>query len=163
MNYPLAGSGRALSSLSGRDIVEASEMSGQTIDCPFCERIREARVAQAFATARAFADEFPVSRGHTLVVPVRHEADFFALSIAEQTDVLSLVSEVRAELSETLQPDGFNIGINAGPAAGQTVGHAHVHVIPRFDGDVPDPRGGIRWVLPERAAYWRRDTPGGMR
>ena len=89
------------------------------------------------------------------MVPVRHEADFFALSIAEQTDVLSLVSEVRAQLSETLQPDGFNIGINAGPAAGQTVGHAHVHVIPRFDGDVPDPRGGIRWVLPERAAYWR--------
>ena len=97
------------------------------------------------------------------MVPVRHEADFFALSIAEQTDVLSLVNEVRAELSETLQPDGFNIGINAGPAAGQTVGHAHVHVIPRFGGDVPDPRGGIRWVLPERAAYWRQDTPGGMR
>ena len=66
-----------------------------------------------------------------------------------------LVSEVRADLERRFAPDGFNVGLNAGAAAGQTVDHAHVHVIPRFVGDVPDPRGGVRWVLPGAAAYWR--------
>ncbi len=96
-----------------------------------------------------------MSTGHTLVLPVRHVPDFFALSAEEQADVWCLVSEVRADLERRFAPDGFNVGLNAGAAAGQTVDHAHVHVIPRFVGDVPDPRGGVRWVLPAAAAYWR--------
>ena len=95
-----------------------------------------------------------MSVGHTLVLPVRHVPDFFALSAEEQADVWRLVAEVRLDLERRLSPDGFNVGLNAGRAAGQTVEHAHVHVIPRFVGDVPDPRGGVRWVLPESAVYW---------
>jgi diadenosine tetraphosphate (Ap4A) HIT family hydrolase len=89
-----------------------------------------------------------------LVVPARHVADFFALSAEEQADVWRLVAEVRVDLARRFAPDGFNVGLNAGLAAGQTVDHAHIHVIPRFAGDVPDPRGGVRWVLPAKAAYW---------
>jgi len=71
-------------------------------------------------------------------------------------DVWRLVSHVREELESEFHPDGFNIGVNDGESAGQTVPHVHVHVIPRFKGDVPDPRGGIRWVVPENAPYWDR-------
>ena len=66
-----------------------------------------------------------------------------------------LVDRVRASLAAELDPDGFNVGVNDGAAAGQTVAHAHVHVIPRFEGDVADPRGGVRWVVPDRARYWQ--------
>jgi diadenosine tetraphosphate (Ap4A) HIT family hydrolase len=89
-----------------------------------------------------------------LVVPTRHEGSFFALSREEQDDIWRLVAEVRNDLRDRLSPEGFNVGVNDGTVAGQTVDHAHVHVIPRFTGDVRDPRGGVRWVLPERAAYW---------
>ena len=100
------------------------------------------------------ADGFPVSPGHALVVPRRHVAGLFDLDADEQAAVWSMVAEVRAELAQGLTPDGFNIGLNDGRAAGQTVMHAHVHVIPRSHGDVADPRGGVRWVVPGKAAYW---------
>jgi diadenosine tetraphosphate (Ap4A) HIT family hydrolase len=105
-----------------------------------------------------FPDVFPVTHGHTLVLPVRHCADLFELDAAEYGAVWNTVREVRDELQARLLPAGFTIGVNAGVAAGQTVPHAHVHVIPRFEGDVLDPRGGVRWVIPHRAAYW--DVPG---
>ena len=72
----------------------------------------------------------------------------------EQTEVLSTLRSVKDELVDLYAPDGFNVGFNDGPAAGQTVDHCHVHVIPRYLGDVPDPRGGIRWVVPDKAEYW---------
>jgi len=87
-------------------------------------------------------------------VPRRHVASLFDLSEAEQTDLWKLVALVRARLLAELKPDGFTIGVNDGVAAGQTVMHAHVHVIPRRQGDVADPRGGVRWVVPTKAAYW---------
>jgi diadenosine tetraphosphate (Ap4A) HIT family hydrolase len=123
--------------------------------CPFCNRVEQGNVTSGVSTAVAFPDAYPVSEGHSLVVPARHEPDFFALSHAEQADVWTLVAVVRESLEELLRPAGFNIGINNGRAAGQTVDHAHVHVIPRFFGDVDDPRGGVRWVLPEAAIYWQ--------
>ena len=89
-----------------------------------------------------------------MIVPIRHVASVFELSAEEQSDIWHLVDQVRTQRANTLHPDGFNIGLNDGPAAGQTISHAHVHVIPRFKGDVGDPRGGIRWVLPEKAKYW---------
>lgn len=104
--------------------------------------------------ALAFIDCFPVSEGHTLVIPRRHVASLFDLSPEERRVVWQMVDDVRDFLNEQYKPDGFNIGLNDGPAAGQTIGHAHVHVIPRRLGDVPDPRGGVRWVVPERAPYW---------
>ncbi|MDE2662191.1 MAG: HIT domain-containing protein [Gemmatimonadota bacterium] len=125
----------------------------QKADCPFCDVPRESVVAES-RHALAVEDRYPVSRGHTLVVPREHTETFFARSDEVQADIWSLVSGVRARLQAELNPDGFNVGINEGRAGGQTVGHAHIHVIPRFKGDVADPRGGIRWVLPEHAAYW---------
>jgi diadenosine tetraphosphate (Ap4A) HIT family hydrolase len=122
-------------------------------DCPFCELPPE-RIWLATKHALAFPDSFPISPGHTLVIPVRHIASVFDLSEAEQGALWALVAKVRAAIHERLQPDGFNIGINDGTAAGQTIGHAHIHVIPRRKGDVPDPRGGIRWIIPEKAPYW---------
>ena len=104
--------------------------------------------------AIAFPDGFPVGEGHTLVVPRRHVSSLWNLSPSQLHDIWNLVSQVRALLTSRHAPDGFNIGVNDGAAAGQTVDHAHVHIIPRFSGDVPDPRGGIRLVLPDRARYW---------
>jgi len=111
-------------------------------------------VTEANAHAVAFADGFPVAAGHTLVAPRRHVASVFDLATEEYAAVWALVAAVRARLAAATGADGFTIGVNDGVAAGQTVGHAHVHVIPRRAGDVGDPRGGVRWVLPERAAYW---------
>jgi diadenosine tetraphosphate (Ap4A) HIT family hydrolase len=104
--------------------------------------------------AVALRDRYPISPGHTLVVPRRHVESVFLLGDAEFCDLGSLVREVRRRLFVEMDPGGFTVGINDGAAAGQTVGHAHVHVIPRFSGDVADPRGGIRWVVPARARYW---------
>lgn len=106
------------------------------------------------AHATAIPDVFPVSPGHTLVIPRSHVESIFHLPEDALREVWELVARVRALLHERHDPDGFTIGINDGRAAGQTVPHAHIHLIPRREGDVDDPRGGIRWVLPERAAWW---------
>jgi diadenosine tetraphosphate (Ap4A) HIT family hydrolase len=122
-------------------------------DCPFC-RLEGGLIRLECEFAAAIPDRFPVTEGHTLVVPRRHVASLFDLPEREQSAVWSLVTRVRAMLAAELGPDGFNVGLNDGPATGQTVIHAHVHVIPRRAGDVADPRGGVRWVIPTRAAYW---------
>jgi len=123
--------------------------------CPFCARIRDDDSLSARnAHCVAFLDKTPVSHGHTLIVPVRHESDFLALTAEELDAIMAMAVVVRAVLDRELHPDGFNIGANIGGAGGQTVGHAHLHVIPRFTGDVGDPRGGIRWIIPDRAVYW---------
>jgi diadenosine tetraphosphate (Ap4A) HIT family hydrolase len=106
--------------------------------------------------AFAIRDGFPVSEGHTLVVTRRVVRTWFDASVEEQHALVALIAEVKRELDARYAPDGYNVGFNAGEAAGQTVPHLHVHVIPRRRGDVPDPRGGVRWVLPGRAAYWER-------
>ena len=122
-------------------------------ECPFCKP-SESQVWRENAVGLAVRDGFPVAEGHSLVVPRRHVASLFDLSAEDQSALWLLVSEVRRQLADQLNPDGFNIGINDGVAAGQTVMHAHIHVIPRWNDDVPDPRGGIRWVIPEKARYW---------
>lgn len=121
--------------------------------CPFCQLPDESCVL-VNETVRAFRDSFPVSKGHTLIVPSRHVASIFDLDEQEQQAIWSAVAVIRRELKEEFEPDGFNIGVNDGAAAGQTVPHAHVHVIPRYTGDVVDPKGGVRWVIPEKADYW---------
>jgi diadenosine tetraphosphate (Ap4A) HIT family hydrolase len=122
--------------------------------CPFCERIATSESIAENAHAVAFWDAYPVNPGHALVVPRRHEPDYFALTPAEQDALWRLAAVVRGMIDARHLPDGYNLGVNAGPAAGQTVSHAHLHVIPRYRGDVADPRGGVRWVLPDRARYW---------
>lgn len=126
--------------------------------CPFCRIVMAGEFLHSNGHAVAFLDAFPVSPGHMLIVPRRHMADFFSLSSVEQRAILSLVAHVKGALDQEYRPSGYNVGINAGPAAGQTVLHAHVHLIPRYAGDVIDPRGGVRWVLPERAPYWKQAT-----
>lgn len=125
-------------------------------ECPFCI-VSGGRVILENSVAVAFRDGFPVVEGHTLVVPRRHVASLFDLTEDEQTALWKLVATVRGKLMIELQPDGFNIGVNDGTAAGQTVMHAHVHIIPRRQGDVADPRGGIRWVFPKKARYWNEE------
>lgn len=126
------------------------------MECPFCVKISAGSLPLENEFAVAFPDAFPVSPGHTLVIPRRHEPDFFALPSEDQAAVLSLVNESQQAIARLSQPHGFNIGINVGAAAGQTVFHAHVHVIPRYLGDVADPRGGVRGVLPHKANYWEK-------
>jgi diadenosine tetraphosphate (Ap4A) HIT family hydrolase len=121
--------------------------------CPFCNLATD-RIYLESEAAIAFPDAFPISQGHTLVVPKRHVTSLFDLSDEEQAALWRLVAQVRAKLWHDLNPDAFSIGVNDGRAAGQTVLHGHVHIIPRRQGDSPDPRGGIRWIKPEKARYW---------
>ncbi len=129
--------------------------NGET-GCPFCNRIVAGDLLFSADLAVAFADSFPVSPGHTLVVPRRHTDTYFDLRAEEQSALWHLVPDVARHVTRIHQPAGYNIGLNVGTAAGQTVAHVHLHVIPRYVGDSPDPRGGIRWVLPAHAAYWNR-------
>jgi len=122
--------------------------------CPFCTIAPEKIVAQNTHTFTV-RDTLPVSPGHTLIVPKRHIAGIFE---AEQDEVAALweaVQQARAQLLKEFFPDGFNIGINDGLASGQTILHLHIHIIPRYKGDMPDPRGGIRWIFPDKAVYWK--------
>jgi diadenosine tetraphosphate (Ap4A) HIT family hydrolase len=122
--------------------------------CIFCRPEGDGDLLARNDLAIAFPAGYPVSPGHALIVPRRHEPDFFALRADEQAALVALVNPVRAALAEQYGPDAYNLGVNAGKAAGQTIMHTHLHVIPRYVGDVPEPRGGVRWVLPETARYW---------
>ena len=138
-------------------LLAESTFSGETMRiayCPFCQAHLDRELIAANAAAIAFADRFPLSRGHTLVVPRQHVDSVFSLPTAEVQSIWDLVATARQELARIFAPAGFNIGINDGMAAGQTVPHAHVHIIPRYAGDVPDPRSGVRWIVPAKAAYW---------
>jgi diadenosine tetraphosphate (Ap4A) HIT family hydrolase len=119
--------------------------------CIFCTPNRE--ILAENASGLAFFDSFPVSRGHALVVPKRHVMTIFEMSEEEYTDCFRLVLALRDLLLARYSPHGFNVGANCGEAAGQSVWHAHIHVIPRYKGDVPDPRGGVRGVVPGKASY----------
>lgn len=121
-------------------------------DCVFC-KLPADRIEAANDLALAFADAFPVSAGHTLVIPRRHVASFFDLTEDEVIAVYRLVRLMRDRLEQSQNPRGFNVGVNIGDAAGQSVGHVHIHVIPRYLGDVDDPFGGVRNVIPGKGRY----------
>ena len=106
--------------------------------------------------ALVIRDGFPVSPGHTLIIPKRHVGSWFDITDAERDEMTLLLTQAKAQLDQEYTPDGYNIGINDGAAAGQTVPHLHMHLIPRFTGDSEDPRGGVRWIMPEKADYWSR-------
>jgi len=125
------------------------------VTSPFLERPRADWVASN-RLAFAIRDAYPVSRGHTLVVPFRLIATWFDASKEEKAAIIKLMDSVRAQLDAEFHPDGYNVGFNVGEAAGQTVMHLHVHVIPRYRGDVADPRGGVRHVIPGKGNYLRK-------
>ncbi len=125
----------------------------QGTSSPFLERDPRDWVASN-ELAFAIRDAFPASLGHTLVVPRRLFASWFEATAAERAAIFELVDAVRRQLDASASPpQGYNIGINVGAVAGQTVAHLHVHVIPRYSGDVADPRGGVRHVIPGKGNY----------
>ena len=123
--------------------------------CPFCS-LSPDRIAARGEHGFVIRDAYPISPGHTLIIPNRHVASFFELTDAERRDLLKLVDVAKADVDREFAPQGFNIGINDGAAAGQTVPHVHIHLIPRYTGDSPDPRGGVRWIFPDKADYWSK-------
>jgi diadenosine tetraphosphate (Ap4A) HIT family hydrolase len=100
-------------------------------------------------------DSYAVSPGHTVVIPRRHVASFFELTPEEINACMALIKEERKLLDEEFKPDGYNIGVNIGPAAGQSILHVHIHIIPRYEGDVENPQGGVRHVIPRKGHYKR--------
>lgn len=124
------------------------------MNCPFCERIARRDFRYERGSAVGFPDAHPLTPGHTLVVPRRHLIHLDDFEPDELAELWLLGTIVCRDLQQELQTSAFNLGVNLERAAGQTVEHVHLHVIPRYEGDVEDPRGGIRWVIPDRARYW---------
>ena len=123
--------------------------------CTFCTLPRE-RVIDSNSYGLVIRDGFPISQGHTLIISRRHVASFFDLECNEREELLGLLGAAKTRIDREFSPAGYNIGINDGPAAGQTISHLHIHLIPRYQGDRLDPRGGVRWIIPEKADYWNR-------
>jgi diadenosine tetraphosphate (Ap4A) HIT family hydrolase len=121
--------------------------------CPFCT-LTESRVRFQSEQAVAVDDAYPVSPGHTLIIPRRHVGSYFELDEMERLGINRMLDQVQRDLAAKMKPDAYTIGINDGPAAGQSIPHVHVHLIPRYRGDRDNPRGGVRWVLPDKADYW---------
>jgi diadenosine tetraphosphate (Ap4A) HIT family hydrolase len=122
-------------------------------NCIFCS-LEKNRVIKSNELALAFRDNFPVTELHTLIVPRRHAKDYFELTQEEVVACNNLINQLRLDLmEEDSSIEGFNIGMNAGEVAGQTVFHCHIHLIPRRKGDVENPRGGVRHVIPNKGFY----------
>ena len=122
-------------------------------DCPFCNPDSERELILESATAYAIYDKYPVNKGHALIIPKRHCSDYFQLTFKEQSACWFILNTVKEILCEQYNPDGFNVGINVNESAGQTVPHIHIHLIPRYLGDVEIPEGGVRGVIPEKQTY----------
>jgi ATP adenylyltransferase len=121
--------------------------------CLFCS-IPPERVIATNELAYAIRDGFPVTAGHTLVIPKRHATDYFELTQADLLACDDLLRELRSSiLADDPTVEGFNIGMNAGEVAGQTIFHCHIHLIPRRKGDVENPRGGVRHLIPGKGFY----------
>jgi diadenosine tetraphosphate (Ap4A) HIT family hydrolase len=123
-------------------------------DCPFCNPEPD-RVFHESGLVIGLWDCYPVSPGHALLVTRRHVTGWFDATPEEQQALTNALAPARTAIEESHRPDGYNIGINCGDAAGQTVAHLHVHLIPRYQGDSDDPRGGVRRLFPDKACYWQ--------
>jgi diadenosine tetraphosphate (Ap4A) HIT family hydrolase len=125
-------------------------------NCPFCkiERlINKDRIVYQDDTWIAIYDNYPVSEGHVLLIPKRHVETFFNLNMVEFGSLGVTIGIIKMILDKKFHPDGYNIGANCGEVAGQTVMHCHIHIIPRYKGDMENPRGGVRGVIPEKQKY----------
>lgn len=122
------------------------------MECPFCSPAGDEVVISNDAAYVRY-DRYPVSQGHMLVIPRRHISSYLDCNEQERIALWNLVDEARKLLDREVAPDGYNIGINIGEAGGQTVMHMHIHLIPRFHGDMEDPRGGVRGVIPDKMRY----------
>ena len=122
------------------------------MSCPFCN-LAEERIVADDDLVLAIRDKYPVSPGHTLIIPRRHVEDYFELTAEEYAAMHAMLLKLKKALEEELKPQGFNVGVNVGRTAGQTIDHVHLHLIPRFEGDMSNPRGGVRGVIPEKQKY----------
>ncbi len=125
--------------------------SGKDKLCPFCQPLE---VVAEHNSVFAIKDNYPVTKGHHLIIPFRHTENYFSMTDNEREDATALLKELKSKLEEGDRTiTGFNIGMNSGETAGQTVMHSHIHLIPRRKGDTPNPRGGVRGVIPEKMDY----------
>jgi diadenosine tetraphosphate (Ap4A) HIT family hydrolase len=125
-------------------------------NCPFCKiekLINKDRIVYQDDTWIAIYDNYPVSQGHVLLIPKRHVETFFNLNMVEFGSLGVTIGIIKMILDKKFHPDGYNIGANCGEVAGQTVMHCHIHIIPRYKGDMENPRGGVRGVIPEKQKY----------
>jgi len=123
-------------------------------NCKFCEFFNKKKFDFENELAFAFWDANPVSKGHIIFMTKRHVKDFFETTDEEKKAIFDLIDKAKSIIDEEYKPTGYNIGVNCGISAGQTVMHIHVHLIPRYDGDVENPRGGVRGVIPEKKDYF---------
>jgi diadenosine tetraphosphate (Ap4A) HIT family hydrolase len=121
------------------------------MDCIFCQCDRPI-LAQS-KLSFAVLDGFPVSKGHALIIPKRHVTTIWELTAEEYADAFGLVRHVKDVVQLKFEPQGINVGVNCGEVAGQSIFHAHIHIIPRYLGDVPTPRGGVRNIIPDKGNY----------
>jgi len=128
--------------------------SESKFDCPFCSAAIESRIIERLGTVVAIEDKHPVTKGHVLVLPIRHTPDFFSMTFEEKKDTDELIRILRNKIEKSDSTvTGFNIGVNCGKSAGQTIMHAHIHLIPRREGDISKPKGGVRGVIPNMMGY----------
>jgi diadenosine tetraphosphate (Ap4A) HIT family hydrolase len=127
--------------------------------CPFCTLQTESSHRKLLLendTGFVIPDGYPITNGHTLIIPKRHVSSFFEITPQERQDLFDLVDQAKIQLDQEFKPASYNIGINDGEAAGQTIAHLHIHLIPRYNEPDKDPRGGVRWLVPEKADYWSK-------
>lgn len=122
----------------------------QTNDCPFCNNSEFIMENEHWI---CIYDNYPVSKGHTLIIPKRHFNDYFLSTEIERSFFDKIIFEVKEHLDKKYSPDGYNVGFNVNEEGGQSIFHCHIHVIPRYKGDVENPRGGIRGVIPSKQNY----------
>ncbi|MCH7414566.1 HIT domain-containing protein [Belliella sp. R4-6] len=122
-------------------------------ECPFCSLGNEIELITESATAFAVFDKFPISKGHALIIIKRHCSNYFDLTFKEESACIFMLNFVKEVIQKKYEPNGYNVGINVEKSAGQTVDHVHIHLIPRYDGDVEDPTGGIRNIFPLLGNY----------
>lgn len=126
---------------------------GRNSTCPFCNLAPDREIIMETSHVYAIYDKYPVNEGHSLIIPKRHCQNYFDLSEEEQVNCWKAVNRVKQIIIKKYNPDGFNIGININEVAGQTVNHVHIHLIPRYKGDMEKPEGGVRGVIPEKRIY----------
>ena len=128
--------------------------SRSKLHCPFCSASIKSKIIERLGTVVAIEDTHPVTNGHILVLPIRHTPDVFSMTFEEKKDAGNLIRILRDKIEKSDSTvTGFNIGANCGKSAGQTIMHAHIHLIPRRNADTPKPKGGVRGVIPDKMGY----------
>ena len=122
------------------------------MNCQFCNPHME-KIVVKNDLSYAMWDQFPVNNGHLLIIPFRHTENYFTLTFEEKSAILMIIDKSKEIIDKKFKPAGYNIGFNVGKVAGQTIMHCHCHLIPRYFGDVSEPRGGVRGVIPEKKNY----------